>query len=162
MHFRTKTAVLTAGLALVAVPAYGAGQQPSSTPPGYDGSTNPGTQYQPTTIPPGYNGTSNPGTQNANTNASGPNANDGNTSQPSNPHALAVQQCEGQKTNFKENKSAFGKCVSAVQLSLISNKSAKQACASKRLSRTRHDGQARSDFKACVLAATKAQHAQNG
>jgi hypothetical protein len=157
MSFRIKTAALTAGLALVAVPAYGAGQQPTATPPGYNGSNNPGTQQQPTTVPPGYNGTSNPGTQNANTNASGPNGNAGNTSQPSNPHALAVQQCAAEKTNFKENKSAFGKCVSAVQLSLITNASPSQACRSKRLSRTKHDGQARSDFKACVLAARKAQ-----
>ena len=157
MSFKIKaTAALTAGVALVAVPAYGAGQQPSSTPPGYNGTTNPGTQYQPTTTPPGYNGSTNPGTTQAATTST-----DGNTSEPSNDHALAVQQCASFKTNFKVNKSAFGKCVSAVELSLRTNTSATQACRSVRLSHTRHDKQARSDFRACVLAAKKANHAQS-
>jgi hypothetical protein len=153
MSFTIKTVAVAAGMALAAVPAYGAAGPPSSTPPGYDASNNPGTQHQPTTIPP----------QQANTNAGGANtnANDGNTSQPSNAHALAVQQCASFKTNFKVNKNAFGKCVAAVQQSLISNTSPTHACKSERLSRTRHDKQARSDFKACVLAATKAQHSSS-
>ena len=151
MRFMIRTAAVVAGMALAAVPAYGAAGPPSSTPPGYDGSTNPGTQHQPASIPP----------QQANTNGGAANTNAGNTSQPSSPHALAVQQCASFKTNFKVNKNAFGKCVAAVQQSLISNTSPTQACKSERLSRTRHDKQARSDFKACVLAATKAQRAQN-
>jgi hypothetical protein len=147
MRFKVKAiAALTAGAAVVAVPAYGAGQ-PSSTPPGYNGTTNPGTEHVPTT---------NPAATNTNTGT------DGNTSEPSNAHALAVQQCAAQKTNFKENKSAFGKCVSAVELSLRTHSSASTACKSVRLSHTRHDKQARSDFKACILAAKHASHAASG
>ena len=143
MRFKVKAiAAFTMGAAVVAVPAYGAGQQPSSTPPGYNGTTNPGTQHAPTTTPP--------------TTPQSTNSTDGNTSEPSNAHALAVQQCAAQKTNFKVNKSAFGKCVSAVELSLRTHSSATQACKSVRLSHTRHDKQARSDFRACILAATKA------
>jgi hypothetical protein len=151
MSIKVKTAALTAGIALVAVPAYGAGQQPTTTPPGYDSTTNPGTTYQPTTTPPGYDGTTNPGTTQVQTNA-------GNTSEPTNPHALAVQQCASFKTNFKTNKSAFGKCVSAVELTLKGSGTPAQECRSKRLSKTKHDSQARSDYRACVLAATKALH----
>ena len=138
MNFKIKaTVALVAGAALVAVPAYGAGQ--------------------PTTIPPGYNGSTNPGTTQAGTTGATPTTSkDGNTSQPSNAHALAVQQCASFKNNFKTNKNAFGNCVSAVQLSLRTHTSATQACRSVRLSHTRHDKQARSDFRACILAARKA------
>lgn len=153
MRIKTSIAALTAGVALVAVPAYGAGEQPSTTPPGYDGTTNPGTTYEPTSVPPSYDGTTNPGTTQVQTNAG---AND--TNEPTNPHALAVQQCAQYKTNFKENRSAFGRCVAAVQTTLKGTSSPSQACRSKRLSKTRHDGQARSDYRACVLAATKALH----
>jgi hypothetical protein len=159
MSIKIKTAAVTAGFALMAVPAYGAGQQPTSTPPGYNGSTNPGTQYQPTSTPPGYNGSTNPGTQNqpgfnGSTNSSTP-----NTPSQSQARALGVKECQSFKTNFKDNKQAFGKCIAAVAQSIHSNTTPAQACSSKRLSKSKHDGQARSDFKACVLAATKAQHA---
>ena len=55
----------------------------------------------------------------------------------------------------------FSAGMAAVQQSLISNTSPTRACRSVRLSRTRHGKQARSDFRACVLTATKAERAQS-
>ena len=102
---------------------------------------------RPSTVPPGHSG-----------------ANHGTTHTPSNSQAraLGVKECQQFKTNFKTNRSAFGKCISAVAHSLRTGSSPAQSCSDKRLSRTRHDGQARSDWKACVLAATKALHSQSG
>lgn len=165
IHLRSKTAALATGVALIAVPAVAsaAGQQPTSTPPGYNGSSNPGTQYQPASTPPSYDGSNNPGAENQPApNYDGSN-NPGTAHVPTNSQAraLGVKECQQYKTNFKSNRSAFGRCISAVAMSLRSDKTPAQACKDKRLSRTRHDGQARSDFKACVLAAAKAQKAES-
>jgi hypothetical protein len=147
MTLKAKTASLAAGIALMAAPAlaYAAGQQPSTTPPGYNGTTNPGTTHVPATTPPDNNGADNPGTSHVPSNAQA--------------RALGAKECQQFKTNFKTNKSAFGKCISAVAKSLRSDSTPAEACKAKRLSRVRHDGQSRSDFKACVLAATKANKA---
>ena len=147
MNARAKTATITAGLALMAAPAFAAGQQPASTPPGYNAGDNPGIANQPTSTPPGYNGQNNPGSSHAPTRAEA--------------RALGRSECQEFKTNFKENRSAFGRCIAAVASALRSDATPAQACKDKRLSRTRHDGQSRSDFRACVLAASRAEHEQS-
>ena len=72
--------------------------------------------------------------------------------------ALGREECQEFKANFKENRSAFGKCVAAVAKTLRDeNESARSACDAANLSHERRDGQKRSDFKACVLASKRAQ-----
>jgi hypothetical protein len=104
-----------------------------------DGTDNPGT-----TVREGapYSGDDNPGL----TRAEG--------------RALGREECQQFKTNFDENRSAFGKCIAAVAKSLQDdNVSARKSCAATGLSRKRLEGQRRSNFSACVLAATRAAKA---
>lgn len=161
MNFKTKTATLTAGLALMAAPAFAAGEQPSTIPPGYTSESNPGTEYQPTEVPPSYDGDTNPGTESS-PGYDGQN-NPGTAHVPTRAEARAIgrEQCAGFKSNFKTNRSAFGRCVAAVASALRSDDTPAQACEAKRLSRTRRDGQARSDFRACVRAARNAEEEQS-
>src|SRR5437764_1463626 len=103
MSIKRKTAALTMGFALVAAPAaYGAGQQPTQTPPGYNGSTNPGTQYQPSSTPSG--------TPQQTQSSSQPTSLPGNANPPSAAHAVGLQCL---KQDFLPNTSAFRDCVKA-------------------------------------------------
>jgi hypothetical protein len=98
----------------------------------FDGSDNPGTALKPETTPVQPTVEDNPG--------------------------LTRKECQQFKTNFKENKQAFGKCIAAVAMDLRNEDvSAREACDAKGLSHQRRDGQVRSNFKACVLAAHNAE-----
>ncbi len=71
--------------------------------------------------------------------------------------AIGRDECSEFKTNFSENKNQFGKCVSAVAKSLRQEGvSAREACRDSGLSRKPAEGEKRSDFSACVLAAKEA------
>ena len=71
--------------------------------------------------------------------------------------ALGRQECQEFKLNFGDNKSQFGKCVAAVAKSLRQQGvSAREACGQSGLSRKPAEGEKRSDFSACVLAAKEA------
>lgn len=132
---RTLAAVIAA-LAVTASPALA--QAPEGTP---DGTNNPGAGHRPEGTP---NGTDNPGTAH----------------RPSRTEARALgrEQCQEFKTNFSENRSAFGKCIAAVARVLRSNVAPGRACAGQ--NRRRQEGQRRSDFSACVQAAARALREQ--
>jgi hypothetical protein len=71
--------------------------------------------------------------------------------------AIGRDACTLQKTNFKVNKSQFGKCVSVVARSLReAGVSAREACRDSGFSRKPADNETRSDFSACVRAAKDA------
>jgi hypothetical protein len=167
MALTAKTAAIAAALTLTAAPAFA-----------IDGTDNPGTSYQQTYQPSGTpDQTSNPGTshQPAGTPTQGDTPgtshqdgapysgdnNPGTTQQPPTPsqaRALGRNSCAEFKTNFKQNRSAFGKCIAAVAKALRNdNASAKAVCDASNLTRKRLDGQKRSDFKACALAVAKAR-----
>jgi hypothetical protein len=128
--------VFAAALAGAAVPAFA-----------FDGSDNPGTEHQPTvtqqnTISDGapYNGEDNPGLGREEA------------------RAIGRDECGDFKQNFADNKQQFGKCVAAVAMDIRNEEiSAREACNAKELSHQRSDGEVRSDFKACVLAAREGE-----
>jgi|SRR5215212_11351229 len=71
--------------------------------------------------------------------------------------AIGRDECSEFKTNFGENKQQFGECVAAVAKSLRQEGvSAREACRATDLSRKPAEGEHRSDFSACVLAAKEA------
>ena len=77
--------------------------------------------------------------------------------------AIGREECSEFKTNFGENKSQFGKCVSAVAKSLRQEGvSAREACRDSGLSRKPADNETRSDFSACVRAAKDANEEASG
>jgi hypothetical protein len=167
MSMTAKAGVVAAALMLCATPAfaldgsnnpgtsYQQANQPAGTP---DQTSNPGTTQQPSGTPtqtdnPGtpyqqgapYSGDNNPGTSHV-------------PPTPSQARALGRTNCAEFKTNFKQNRSAFGKCIAAVAKALRNDSaSAKSVCGAANLTRHRLDGQKRSDFKACVLAVAKAR-----
>jgi hypothetical protein len=148
MRPMTKTALLTAALALMATPAmaYGPGDNPGSQ---YVAGT-PGASYTPPTVPPSYDGSNNPGTRQE------------RSQQPlglADARALGVKECQDFKANFKVTRSAFGRCIAAAAKAIRTGISARAACRSLRLSRIRRDGQARSDFRACIIATRRAVRA---
>ena len=75
---------------------------------------------------------------------------------PSQAKALGRTQCQQYKTDFSTNKSAFGKCISAVAQGLNSSAPTKatfeKSCRKAGLSRHRQKGKKHSPFTACVLA----------
>jgi hypothetical protein len=104
----------------------------------FDGTDNPGT-----TIHEGapYSGDDNPGLRREEA------------------RALGRKECQQFKSNFNENKQAFGKCIAAIAMDLRNEDvSAREACNAKALSHQRRDDQVRSNFKACVLAARGAEN----
>jgi len=124
-------ALLVIAVAVVAAPALA-----------FDGSDNPGIPHREAAP---HNGDDNPG--------------DTHGLGREEARALGRDECGEFKENFKENRSAFGKCVSAVAKTLRDeSESARSACNAANLSHDRRDGEARSDFKACVLASKQAQH----
>jgi hypothetical protein len=121
--------LVAVALAGAAVPAFA-----------FDGSDNPGTALKPETTPVQPTVEDNPGLTREEA------------------RALGRKECQQFKTNFKENKQAFGKCIAAVAMDLRNEDvSAREACDAKGLSHQRRDGQVRSNFKACVLAAHNAE-----
>jgi hypothetical protein len=106
-----------------------------------DGTDNPGTELRTATTPVQPTVENNPGLSREDA------------------RALGRKECQQFKTNFKQNRSAFGKCIAAVAMDLRNeNVSAREACNAKGLSHQRRDGQVRSNFKACVLAARGAEN----
>jgi hypothetical protein len=162
MSIKAKTAALTAGFALAAAPAYGAGQQPSQTPPGYDGTTNPGTQFQPSSTPPGYNGTTNPGTTQVQ--SSQPTSFPGQANPPSAAKAVGLQCL---KQNFLPNTSAFRDCVKAGVAAIKASHTHSATTAAKSSCKKQHfhgkpsSGEHRSAYGACVAAALSAIRASH-
>lgn len=74
--------------------------------------------------------------------------------------AIGRDECSEFKLNFKDNKQQFGQCVSAVAKSLRqAGVSAREACRATDLAHKPAEGEHRSDFSACVLAAKEANEA---
>jgi hypothetical protein len=142
----TKIALLTISLALMATPALAFG--PGDNPGSQHVAGTPGANFVPTTVPPSYDGSNNPGTTQREHALSLANA-----------RALGVKECQQFKTNFTVNRSAFGKCIAAAAKAIRTDISARAACRSVRLSRTRRGGQARSNFQACIIATRRAVRA---
>ena len=142
MKIFVKSLIAVAVLALGAVPAL-------AIDPPYNGTDNPG-QTPPTgTNPP------------TNTGITNPSPNVPNDVLPSQARALGVKECQNFKTNFSDNKQAFGQCIKAVATALHNSSSPTtssfgRTCRQAGLSAHRKPGQKRSDFSACVLAGTHA------
>lgn len=157
MSIKGKTVVVTAALALGAVPAYAAGA-PSSTPPGYNGSTNPGTQQQPANTPPGYNGSNNPGSTQSG-------SHQGQGSQPAsfpgtaNPPTTNAVGLNCLKQGFPPNTSTFRACVKAGVAAIRASHSASARAAARSACKKQHfhgkpaPGARRNAYGACVSAA---------
>lgn len=156
-----KLAILVAGLSLVAAPLALAGTEhpegvpPAETPPegvpvGSEGTAPPegvtpgppaGVQQgTPEGLAPTYSGTENPGVAHRLTAGEA--------------HALGREQCQEWKTNFRDNKSQFGRCIADVAKALHGAAAPGRACAN--LNRKPEEGEHRSDFSACVAAAAQA------
>ena len=73
--------------------------------------------------------------------------------------ALGREECQEFKANFADNKSQFGKCVSASARVVRTRVTPREAC--KDLNRKPQGDETRSDFSACVSAAAKAQREAN-
>jgi hypothetical protein len=77
--------------------------------------------------------------------------------------AIGREECGDFKMNFADNKNQFGKCVSAIAKSLRQEGvSAREACRASGLSKKPAEGENRSDFSACVLAAKEANEEASG
>ena len=77
--------------------------------------------------------------------------------------ALGREECSEFKQNFADNKQQFGQCVSAVAKSLRQEGvSAREACRATDLAHKPAEGENRSDFSACVLAAREANDEASG
>lgn len=131
-------AVTAAALALMAAPAVA--QPPAGTP---NGTSNPGAEHRPDGTPGAGARPDGAGQQGA---ANRPTRREA--------RALGREQCREFRTNFRENRSAFGRCVAAVARALRSDVSPGRACRTQ--NRRREAGQRRSDFSACVRAAAHA------
>jgi hypothetical protein len=151
-----KLVLLLAALALVVVPTLAFG--------------NPGSSHVPTTVPPGTTGppSGTTGPDNAQHGTSGqqgpsngePSGGPPSDVPPSQAKALGKTQCQKFKTDFKNNKSAFGKCISAVAKGLQSSSPTKatfkSTCDKAGLSHKRAKGQKHSPYGACVAAGARA------
>jgi hypothetical protein len=144
-------------LALGAAPAFALDN------PGADhGSGPPTTSHAPATVPP----SSPPGqSQSQGTAPSGnsqgqPSGNQPSDTPPAQAKALGKTECQQFKTDFGTNKSAFGKCISAVAQGLNSSSPSKatfeKTCRKAGLSRHRQKGKKHSPFTACVQAGAHA------
>ena len=153
-----KVVLLVAVLALAAVPALAFGNPGSShIPPGAgppSGTTGPSNAQ---------NGTSGPQGTTGQEGASGPQGAQGGPPSdvpPSQAKALGKTQCQKFKTDFKDNKSAFGKCISAIAKGLESSSPTKatfkSTCSKAGLSHKKAKGQKRSPYGACVAAGARA------
>jgi hypothetical protein len=152
-----RIALSMSALALVAAPAFaidnpgsghssgtpGASHVPGTVPP--SGTT--GAQHAPSSVPP-----SNPG--------QGPQGGPPSDVPPSQAKALGKTECQKLKTNFGDNRSAFGKCIAAVAQGLQTSDPTKatfeRACRNAGLSHKKAKGKKRSPFSACVEAGAKA------
>jgi hypothetical protein len=74
-------------------------------------------------------------------------------------HALGREQCQEWKTNFRDNRSQFGRCIADVAKALHGQASPREACAN--MSRKPDENEHRSDFSACVVAAAQALRESN-
>ena len=103
-----------------------------------------------------FDGTNNPGVDNKEAGA-----NNGLSREEA--RAIGREECGEFKTNFSENKQQFGQCVAAVAKSLRqAGVSAREACRAADLSHKPAEGEHRSDFSACVLAAKEANEEASG
>jgi hypothetical protein len=77
---------------------------------------------------------------------------------PSQARALGKTECQKLKSNFGDNKSAFGKCIAAVAKGLQDDTPTKATfkAACKGLSHKKVKGQKHSPFSACVIAGAHA------
>jgi hypothetical protein len=153
-----RTVLIFAAFALAAAPAVALDN------PGSDHSSGtPGASHVPSTVPP--SGTTGP--SNSEHGTSGPqgppdNAGGGPPSDvpPSQARALGKTECQKLKSNFGDNKSAFGKCIAAVAKGLQNDKPTKAtfkaACDKAGLSHKKKKGQKHSPFSACVIAGAHA------
>jgi hypothetical protein len=160
MRTFARTVGLFAVLALSAAPAL-ALDNPGSN----HSSGTPGASQVPATVPPSgttgpsnsQHGTSGPqGSQNEGQGNGGPPSD----VPPSQAKALGKTQCQKLKTAFADNKSAFGKCISAIAKGLESSSPTKatfeKTCRQAGLSHKKAKGQKHSPWGACVLAGAKA------
>jgi O-acetyl-ADP-ribose deacetylase (regulator of RNase III) len=69
--------------------------------------------------------------------------------------AIGKEQCQEYKENFKENRSDFGKCVSAAATTARNGTNPAKSCQG--LSKKKTEGQEKTDFAACVKAAAQAE-----
>lgn len=78
---------------------------------------------------------------------------------PSNEQARALgrAECQEFKRNFADNRSQFGKCVSASARVVRTRTTPREACGGTGLSRKPQGDERRSDFSACVIAAAQAE-----
>jgi len=67
---------------------------------------------------------------------------------------LGREECQDWKTNFRDNKSQFGRCIANVAKALHGAASPREACSN--MSRKPDENEHRSDFSACVAAAARA------
>jgi hypothetical protein len=152
-----RTVSIFAALALAAAPAVALDN------PGSDHSSGtPGATHVPSTVPP--SGTTGPGNSEHGTSGpQGPPDNAGGAPSdvpPSQARALGRTECQKLKSNFADNKSAFGKCIAAVAKGLQSDTPTKAtfqaACKKAGLSHKKAKGQKRSPYAACVVAGARA------
>lgn len=68
--------------------------------------------------------------------------------------ALGREGCQEWKTNFRDDKSQFGKCIADLARALHGSTAPGRACAN--MNRRPEEGEHRSDFSACVAAAARA------
>jgi hypothetical protein len=97
-------------------------------------------QGAPEGVAPTYNGTENPGAAHRLTAGEA--------------RALGREECQEWKTNFRDNKSQFGRCIADVAKALHGAAAPGRACAN--MNRKPEEGEHRSDFSACVAAAAQA------
>ena len=67
--------------------------------------------------------------------------------------AAARAACEEFRANFASNRQQFGKCIAAGARARRTRVTPREACGGLGLSRKREEGERRSDFNACVVAA---------
>jgi hypothetical protein len=73
--------------------------------------------------------------------------------------ALGREECQEWKSNFRDNKSQFGRCIADVARALHGSAAPGQACSN--MSRKPDENEHRSDFSACVSAAAQALREQH-
>src|SRR5919204_1201891 len=143
MRTLVRTIGLAAVLALSAAPAF-ALDNPGGPPSGTTGPSN------------SQHGTSGPQGPQGDNESGGPPSN----VPPSQARALGKTQCQKFKTNFAQNKSAFGKCISAIAKGLESSSPTKatfkSTCSKAGLSHKKAKGQKHSPYGACVAAGAQA------
>lgn len=87
----------------------------------------------------------------------GPNDNPGTSK--ANARAIAKQQCQEYKQDFRNQRAAFGKCVKAAAKSARNGTNPARSCQG--FSKKRAEDQERSDFANCVKAAAQAKKQAN-